>query len=59
MAWPDPNNPNTHKHGNNGQGIYVDPKRDFCAIGFGSAANTSGIDYSPGYMRAAAMIVAG
>ena len=47
------------KHGNNGQGIYVDPKRDFCAMGFGSAANTSGVDYAPGFMRAAAMRVAG
>jgi len=47
------------KHGNNGQGIYVDPKRDFCAMGFGSAANTSGIDYAPGFMRAAAKMLAG
>jgi hypothetical protein len=47
------------KHGNNGQGIYVDPKRDFCAMGFGCAANTSGIDYAPGFMRAAAIAVAG
>ena len=47
------------KHGNNGQGIYVDPKRDFCAMGFGCAANTSGIDYAPGFMRAAAMLLAG
>ena len=47
------------KHGNNGQGIYVDPKRDLCAMGFGSAANTSGTDYAPGFMRAAAMPLAG
>jgi len=46
------------KHGNNGQGIYVDPKRDFCAMNFSTAANTSGIDYAPGYMRAAAMLLA-
>jgi len=31
-----------------GQGIYVDPKRDFCAMGFGTADNTSGIDSAPG-----------
>jgi CubicO group peptidase (beta-lactamase class C family) len=47
------------KHGNNGQGIYVDPKRDFCAIGFGVAANTSGTDYAPGFMRTAAKLLAG
>ena len=47
------------KHGNNGQGIYVDPKRDFCAMDFGTAASTSGIDYAPGYMRAAAIMLAG
>ena len=46
------------KHGNNGQGIYVDPKRDFCAIGFGVAANTSGTDYAPGFMRTAAKLLA-
>lgn len=47
------------KHGNNGQGIYVDPKRGFCAMGFGAAANTSGTDYAPGFMRAAAKLLAG
>jgi CubicO group peptidase (beta-lactamase class C family) len=47
------------KHGNNGQGIYVDPKRDFCAMGFGVAANTSGVDYAPGFMRAAAKHLVG
>ena len=47
------------KHGNNGQGIYVDPKRDFCAMGFGTADNTAGIDYAPGFMRAVAMLLAG
>lgn len=47
------------KHGNLGQGIYVDPKRDFCAMGFGIADNNSGIDYAPGFMRAAAMMLAG
>jgi hypothetical protein len=47
------------KHGNLGQGIYVDPKRDFCAMGFGIADNNAGIDYAPGFMRAAAMMLAG
>jgi len=47
------------KHGNMGQGIYVDPKRDFCAMGFGVADNNSGVDYAPGYMRAAAKLLAG
>lgn len=49
------------KHGNMGQGIYVDPERDFCGIYFGLASNderVSGIDYSPGYLRAAAKILA-
>jgi CubicO group peptidase (beta-lactamase class C family) len=46
------------KHGNNGQGIYVDPKRDFCAMNFGCAANTLGPDRGPGYMRAAAKLLA-
>lgn len=36
-----------------------DPKRDFCAMGFGTADNTSGIDYAPGFMRAAAIALAG
>jgi len=47
------------KHGNMGQGIYIDPKRDFCAMGFGTADNNAGIDYAPGYMRAAAKLLAG
>ena len=47
------------KHGNLGQGIYVDPKRDFCAMGFGIADNNSGIDYAPGFMRAAAKMLNG
>jgi hypothetical protein len=50
------------KHGNMGQGIYVDPKRDFCGIYFGLAPNPdqiSGIDHSPGYLRAAAKMLAG
>jgi len=50
------------KHGNMGQGIYVDPERDFCGIYFGLASNdesVSGIDHSPGYLRAAAKQLAG
>ena len=45
------------KHGNMGQGIYVDPARDFCGMYFGLASNdekVAGIDHSPGYLRAAA-----
>ena len=47
------------KHGNMGQGIYVDPNRDFCAMGFGTADNNAGVDHAPGYMRAAAIALAG
>jgi CubicO group peptidase (beta-lactamase class C family) len=50
------------KHGNMGQGIYVDPARDFCAMYFGLASNdtkVSGIDHSPGYLRTAAKALAG
>jgi len=50
------------KHGNMGQGIYVDPARDFCGCYFGLATNDesiSGVDHSPGYLRAAAKLLAG
>lgn len=50
------------KHGNMGQGIYVDPKRDFAAIYFGLATNdeeAAGVDHSPGYLRNAAKMLAG
>lgn len=50
------------KHGNMGQGIYVDPARDFCGMYFGLATNdesVAGIDHSPGYLRAAAKQLAG
>ena len=50
------------KHGNMGQGIYVDPARDFCGVYFGLATNdesVAGVDHSPGYMRAAAKQLAG
>ncbi|GAL15175.1 hypothetical protein JCM19233_6193 [Vibrio astriarenae] len=48
------------KHGNMGQGIYVDPARDFCAIYFGLASNDetiTGPDHAPGYLRAAAKLI--
>jgi CubicO group peptidase (beta-lactamase class C family) len=50
------------KHGNMGQGIYVDPARDFCGMYFGLASNDvkiAGIDHSPGYLRATAKALAG
>jgi len=47
------------KHGNMGQGIYVDPARDFCGVHFASGPNEGGIDWSPGYHRAAAKMLAG
>ncbi|SFH64496.1 serine hydrolase domain-containing protein [Albimonas pacifica] len=50
------------KHGNMGQGIYVDPARDFAGVYFGLAPNQedlSGIDHAPGHLRAAAKILAG
>jgi hypothetical protein len=50
------------KHGNMGQGIYVDPARDFCGMYFGLAPNPdeiSGIGHSPGYLRAASKLLAG
>jgi CubicO group peptidase (beta-lactamase class C family) len=50
------------KHGNMGQGIYVDPARDFCGCYFGLATNDesiSGTDHSPGYLRTAAKLLAG
>ena len=50
------------KHGNMGQGIYVDPARDFCGMYFGLSSNDesiAGIDHSPGYMRTAAKRLAG
>jgi len=50
------------KHGNMGQGIYVDPARDFCGMYFGLATNdetVAGIDHSPGYLRAAAKQLSG
>ena len=48
------------KHGNMGQGIYLDPARDFCGMYFGLATNdekVAGIDHSPGYLREAAKLL--
>ncbi|MBL4558950.1 MAG: beta-lactamase family protein [Rhodobacteraceae bacterium] len=47
------------KHGNQGQGIYVDPGRDFCGMTFATCPNLAEIDHSPGYLRAAAKALAG
>ena len=50
------------KHGNMGQGIYVDPGRDFCGMYFGLATNDekiAGVDHSPGYLRRAAKYLNG
>ncbi|PRY20220.1 CubicO group peptidase (beta-lactamase class C family) [Aliiruegeria haliotis] len=46
------------KHGNMHQGIYVDPARDFCAMTFSTTPNDRP-DYTPGYLRAAAKLLAG
>jgi CubicO group peptidase (beta-lactamase class C family) len=50
-----------HKHGNMGQGMYVDPARDFVGINFALCPNEGerGPDHSPGYLRAAARMLAG
>jgi len=50
-----------HKHGNMGQGMYVDPARDFVGINFALCPNEGdrGPDHSPGYLRAAAKMLAG
>lgn len=47
------------KHGNMGQGIYVDPARDFCGMTFALAPNIGEPDHSPGYLRAAAKLLGG
>ena len=47
--------------GNMGQGMYVDPARDFVGINFALCPNEGerGPDHSPGYLRAAAKMLAG
>jgi hypothetical protein len=47
------------KHGNMGQGIYVDPARDFCGMTFSTCPNSKAVDHSPGYLRAAAKLLSG
>ena len=47
------------KHGNMGQGIYVDPARDFCGMTFALSPNDRAEDHSPGYLRAAAKALHG
>ncbi|MDE0588315.1 serine hydrolase [Halocynthiibacter sp. C4] len=46
------------KHGNMHQGIYSDPARDFCGMIFSTTPNDQP-DYTPGYLRAAAKMLAG
>jgi len=50
-----------HKHGNMGQGMYVDPARDFVGINFALCPNEGerGPDHSPGYLRAVAKMLNG
>jgi CubicO group peptidase (beta-lactamase class C family) len=49
------------KHGNLGQGIYIDPERDFVGIYFSSNGYIApyGEDKMPGYLRRAAKYLAG
>ena len=50
-----------YKHGNTGQGIYIDPERDFIAVMFSATPYVSpyGEIKLPAYMRAAAKMLAG
>ena len=50
-----------YKHGNTGQGIYIDPERDFVAVMFSATPYVSpyGEIKLPAYMRAAAKMLAG
>ena len=50
------------KHGDMGQGICVDPARDFYGLYFGLTTNdekVAGIDHSSSYLRTAAKLLAG
>ncbi len=63
-AYPGMNPTDMHagamfKHGNMGQGIYVDSARDFCGVHFALGPNDGPVDWSPGYHRAAANMLAG
>jgi len=50
-----------YKHGNLGQGIYIDPKRDFVGVYFSTNGYIPryGEDKMPGYLRRAAKYLAG
>lgn len=50
-----------YKHGNVGQGIYIDPKRDFVGVYFSTNGYIPpyGEDKMPGYLRLAAKFLAG
>ena len=50
-----------YKHGNSGQGIYIDPERDFVAVYFSSTPYIPpyGEVKAPADMRAAAKLLAG
>ena len=50
-----------YKHGNTGQGIYIDPERDFVAVMFSATPYVPpyGEIKLPAYMRAAAKLLAG
>lgn len=50
-----------YKHGNVGQGIYIDPKRDFVGVYFSTNGYVPpyGEDKMPGYLRRAAKFLAG
>lgn len=50
-----------YKHGNLGQGIYIDPKRDFVGVYFSTNGYIPpyGEDKMPGYLRRAAKLLAG
>jgi hypothetical protein len=49
------------KHGNLGQGIYIDPARDFVGVYFSTNGYIPpyGEDKMPGYLRRAAKYLAG
>ena len=49
------------KHGNLGQGIYIDPKRDFVGVYFSTNGYIPpyGEDKMPGFLRRSAKYVAG
>jgi hypothetical protein len=50
-----------YKHGNLGQGIYIDPARDFVGVYFSTNPYVPpyGEDKMPGFLREAAKVLAG